>query len=105
MDVRALRHVFGRDRNSPQIDTFSKFHYEGAFHELPDPTGAYPFRLDLEDVLSRETVEKIAQNKIMVFHTVGDTGNYRHGADAQNAVAEHMVQQIENAAEKERPQF
>ena len=94
MDNRALRHVFGRDRTSPDIDSFSNFHFDTAFQPLPPPTGPYPFRLDLEDVLGRESSNKVASAGKMVFHCVGDTGNAKYGAEAQDSVAEHMEQQV-----------
>src|SRR3954454_240566 len=94
MDARALRHVFGFDRRSPNVTTASKFHFDDAFRPFPQPTGVFPFRLDLEDLLGGEESQAIADARKMVFHTVGDTGNASHGADAQNSVAFHLeVQQ------------
>jgi hypothetical protein len=105
MEARALRHVFGRDRNSPAIHSFSAFHFDNAYRELPEPTGPYPFRMDLEDVLGVDEVDRIAHAKKLVFHVVGDTGNRGHGAEAQDAVAEHMVKQLETSDDASRPKF
>src|SRR5258708_1809341 len=106
MDNRSLRHVFGRDRTSPEIDSFSKFHFDTAFQPLPPPTGSYPFRLDLEDVLGREQSNKVSSAGKMVFYCVGDTGNAKYGAEAQDSVAAHMEQQVaKNKGQDDEPLF
>ena len=102
---RALRHVFGINRLSPQIDNLAKRHYPDAFQPLPTPSGSYPFRLDLEDVLGADGAAQIQQHGRLVFHTVGDTGNASHGAEAQEAVAFHMEQQVHAAQASHRPAF
>src|SRR4051812_48337823 len=104
MDQRALRHVFGFHRQSEQVTTHSKFHFDDAFRPFPQPTGDYPFRLDLEDVLGSDEVAKITASGRMVFHTVGDTGNAKHGADAQNSVAFHLEQQLSGEV-SDQPKF
>jgi Icc-related predicted phosphoesterase len=105
MDARALRHVFGFDRRSENVTTASKFHFDDAFKPFPTPTGEFPFRLDLEDVLGGEEVDRINQAGIMVFHTVGDTGNASHGADAQESVAFHLEEQLRVNNPDARPKF
>jgi acid phosphatase type 7 len=47
---------------------------DNKWFDLPAPTGHPPFHLDLADILSPEVLTKIAANKRLVFHTVGDTG-------------------------------
>ena len=103
MDVRALRHVFGINRRSAGTNSPSKFHFEGAFEPLPPPTGNYPFRLDLEDVLGRPAAMRIAEAGKWVFHCVGDTGNRSHGADAQDSVAFHMEEQVNHLLNPDGP--
>jgi len=103
MDVRALRHVFGIHRRRSSLDSSSKFHFSGAFEPLPPPTGSYPFRLDLEDVLGRPAATRIAEAGKLVFHCVGDTGNRSHGAEAQDSVAFHMEQQVKPLLHPEGP--
>src|SRR2546430_12892891 len=44
IDTRALRHVFGRDRRSPQVNDLSKHHHDNSHHEPPAPPGNYPDR-------------------------------------------------------------
>ena len=84
---------------------FSRHHHDDAFQPLPKPSGTFPFRLELEDILDAEAVAAIAQRRKMVFQTVGDTGNARYGAEAQDAVAEHLVRQREQLQGADRPLF
>ena len=44
------------------------------WRDLPPPTGASPFRLSLETVLSPQAIDTISKSGRMVFHAVGDTG-------------------------------
>ncbi|HEY8782352.1 MAG TPA: metallophosphoesterase [Mucilaginibacter sp.] len=69
------------------------------FQPLPEPTGAYPYHLDIKKVLPN-----LPDNKI-VFHMVGDTGGlvspiFKH------QVANEMIRQCHEAASSgDRPQF
>ena len=47
---------------------------DNKWFDLPQPTGHPPFHLDLGDILSPDTMKKIAAKNRLVFHTVGDTG-------------------------------
>jgi hypothetical protein len=105
VDVHSLRHVFGMNRRSPVTESFSRFHFDEGFRDLPRPTGSYPFHLDLEDILGGDQVQVIAAQKKMVFHALGDTGNAKHGAEAQEAIAEHLVRQRESLTGAEQPLF
>src|SRR5262245_45976931 len=51
------------------------------FKKLPDPSGPYPFRMRLGDVIGRANVRSIQDAGTLVFHTVGDTGQRSHGAE------------------------
>jgi Icc-related predicted phosphoesterase len=105
MDARSLRHVFGRDRRSTQIQDFSSHHHDDAHHEAPPPTGRYPFHLNLSQIFEPEAVHTIEAAGELVFHTVGDTGNKNHGSEAQLAVAHHMVSQLETLHGAVQPKF
>lgn len=50
------------------------------FQPLPYPTGAAPFHLPLEDVLSSSEIEKIQNDGSITFHCVGDTGGIKDPA-------------------------
>lgn len=76
-----------------QIDDRDKF------QPLPEPAGAYPYRLKLEEI------QTIAGREKMVFHMVGDTGSLREPA-FQRLVAGKMAEQYkEPASAGDRPTF
>lgn len=69
------------------------------FQPLPEPTGRYPFHLDLHRVIPAISSQK------MVFHMVGDTGSI-HGSHFQQTVANEMIKQYREAhALEDKPQF
>src|SRR5215469_6002418 len=41
---------------------------------LPRPTGKYPFRMDLAEVLGPAALSQVTSSGRLVFHCVGDTG-------------------------------
>ncbi|MBD1426945.1 metallophosphoesterase family protein [Sphingobacterium arenae] len=61
------------------------------FKPLPTPTGKYPYRLHIKDIIGTAT-DKLQDR--MFFHMVGDTGSVRH-SDFQATVAQTLAQQIE----------
>ena len=44
------------------------------WRDLPPPTGAPPFHLSLDSILSADAMNSIETSGTMVFHSVGDTG-------------------------------
>lgn len=69
------------------------------FRKLPPPSGPYPFRLELKNI-----VQDLDDSK-MVFHIVGDTGSVRN-PDFQKIVVSKMVDQFNRAEDAETtPQF
>jgi endonuclease I len=79
------------------------FRARSRFKPLPPAPGLPPFRLELASVLGAAAVAGIEQSGQLVFHSVGDTGQHGHGAEAQESVAFHLEQQVANAAGGERP--
>lgn len=76
-----------------QVDDLDKF------QPLPEPTGSYPYRLNLGNRLNETAPGK------MVFHMVGDTGGLK-SVDAQKQVAGKMAEQYLCAtSEHDRPAF
>ncbi|MGA8272001.1 MAG: metallophosphoesterase [Candidatus Sulfotelmatobacter sp.] len=76
-------------------------HY--AFQPLP-PARPLPYRFDLSQLLSASDIATINSNGVMVFHTVGDTGDYRN-AGPQDLVAEIMTQDVQNSPSGKQPAF
>lgn len=69
---------------------------------LPRPTGAYPYRLDIRDVLG-DTAWYLRER--MSFHMVGDTGSPRYSA-FQSRVAAALAKQVNGqAGASEKPAF
>jgi hypothetical protein len=64
-------------------------HYDPTTIPLPTPNGAAPYRYPLSNLLSAADVNQIA-NGTLVFHAVGDTGDYR--GQQQDFVAAMMTQ-------------
>ena len=48
----------------------------------------------MKDLLGADENARILAAGRMRLHTVGDTGNSKYGADAQDSVAYHMEQQL-----------
>jgi len=44
------------------------------FHPLPEPTGTAPYHLPLDEVISKEQINRIGKSGSIAFHIVGDTG-------------------------------
>jgi hypothetical protein len=73
------------------------------FQPLPDPVGPAPYRKDLSQLLSPGDIQLIQQQGSMVFHTVGDTGDYR--GQQKDFVAEMMVQDSDGLPAGKKPAF
>jgi acid phosphatase type 7 len=70
------------------------------FQPLPAPTGPEPYHLLLENILSGEQIKAIDSAGKIIFHTVGDTGNYMSSSDFQHAVADTMEADYNSSVEK-----
>src|SRR5271165_584984 len=74
------------------------------FQPLPTPNGTKPYRFDLSQLLTAADVAKIKNAGVMVFHTVGDTGDYRDSGP-QDLVASIMTQDVTNSPDGKQPAF
>ncbi|HUB01768.1 MAG TPA: metallophosphoesterase [Terriglobales bacterium] len=61
------------DKNPPQ-----------PWRDLPTPTGAAPFRMTLESILTADSMNVINTSKKLVFHAVGDTGGVNTPTQIEN---------------------
>jgi hypothetical protein len=73
------------------------------FQPLPPPAGPAPYRFDLSQLLSADDIAKI-KNGAMVFHSVGDTGDFRDRGP-QDFVAALMTQDAANLGSDKKPAF
>ncbi len=83
-----------------QAARFQLPHYP--FQPLPPPNGPKPYRFDLSQLLPVDDVTKI-KNGVLVFHTVGDTGDFR--GRQQDFVCALMAQDAQNSADDKKPAF
>jgi len=73
------------------------------FQPLPVPNGPSPYRYDLSQLLTAADVQQITDAGVMVFHTVGDTGDYR--GQQQVFVADMMTQDAQSLPATQKPAF
>src|SRR5580692_6986332 len=73
------------------------------FQPLPPPNGAAPYRYDLSQLLTADDIKQITTAGTLVFHTVGDTGDYR--GQQQDFVAAMMTQDSQNLLANNKPAF
>ena len=81
-------HLFGRPRLLAAETRPESAPAAGqAFQPLPPPTGAYPFHLDLADVVGEDAVAAIVARGEIGFHMVGDTGGIVNPVPQENVAA------------------
>lgn len=73
------------------------------FQPLPTPNGPAPYRYDLAQLLSADDINQIKNAGVMVFHSVGDTGDYR--GQQQEFVSTMMAQDVQNQPANAQPAF
>ena len=73
------------------------------FQPLPPPNGPAPYRYDLAHLLAVDDVKRINDAGVLVFHTVGDSGDYR--GTEQDFVAQMMTQDANALSANEKPAF
>jgi acid phosphatase type 7 len=101
------QHVFARRRPSQtgQHPIHVKPERDTVFRDLPPPTGAAPFRLDLKDILAADQYQAIVRKKKLTFHLNGDMGGIQY-AVPQELVAKGMEADFDPKAEpSETPAF
>ena len=85
--------IIDPDKNPPQ-----------PFRPLPPPTGAAPFRLSLDTVLSAKAIQTIETSGRMVVHAVGDTGGVNTPTYIEN-VATYMEDDFSASDASMHPSF
>lgn len=90
-----------RLHNNPDPERLAAVRTPGAlseqqFEKLPRPTGRYPYRLDLAEVLGPDAIAQMTASGRLVFHCVGDTGGIKDG-NPQQIVANHMQADLAGA--------
>jgi len=67
-------HSFAPDKNPPGFHTVVDADQNQPWRDLPPPSGLPPFRINLQSILDPNTYQQIVTDKLLVFHSVGDTG-------------------------------
>jgi hypothetical protein len=89
------------DQFPTQAAGFHAPHYP--FQPLPKPKDPAPYRYDLSQLLSAADVKNIKDSGTLVFHTVGDTGDFR--GQQQDFVAALMTHDAQGSADDKKPAF
>jgi hypothetical protein len=84
-----------------QSRTFVPPHFP--FQPLPVPNGPAPYRFDLSHLLHDTDVQRIKESGVLVFHTVGDTGDER--GKQMDFVSAMMTADYEARPEGRAPAF
>ena len=79
-----------------QVSKQHGFRSNQTFEPLPPPTGAYPYRLALEEIVPAAQAQRL-QSKL-VFHAVGDTGGIQN-ANPQQIVALQMAADFQGSGQ------
>ena len=53
------------------------------FEPLPKPTGPYPYRVRIDDILGQDVVNSVRDAGRLIFHVAGDTGGVKHPVPQQ----------------------
>jgi hypothetical protein len=73
------------------------------FQELPAPKGPAPFRYDLTQLLAASDINRIKDAGVLVFHSVGDSGDPR--GQQKNFVAGMMTDDANQLPDAKKPAF
>jgi hypothetical protein len=87
----------------PDVQTSFATRANQRFEPLPRPTGAYPYRVDLAEVVGEDMVASARHAGRLSFHLTGDTGGVKNPVP-QHIVAVQMSSDFSNGA-AERPMF
>jgi Icc-related predicted phosphoesterase len=79
---RRFAHVHGRVDSLTTIVDHTPYHADSHFEDFPEAPGHAPYRMDLGDLIHVAA----ADHQKIVFHTTGDTGNFK--SDLQIQVAD-----------------
>lgn len=99
-------HNFGGDRLPPSFQTVidPNKHPAQPWRDLPPPTGAHPYHLSLDTILSTDAMKNIHDSGALVFHAVGDTGGVNTPTYIEN-VASYMESDFSGANIATHPSF
>lgn len=97
-----MEHLFSMPR--PEDGVVASLFPEMVSRPLPTPTGKFPYRLDINKIISAADFDKISKSKKMIFHLAADVGGVKNPQD-QILVSEHMEMQFDKTASDKNPTF
>jgi 3',5'-cyclic AMP phosphodiesterase CpdA len=83
---RRFAHAHGQVGHLSTTVDHTPFQNDSRFEDFPSPPTDPPFHMDLSEILHESEMNQIAQDKKLVFHATGDTGNFKN--DLQLEVAD-----------------
>ena len=85
------------DQLSTTVD-HTPYQADSHFEDFPGPSASPPFQMDLSEILHQSEIDQIIQHNTLVFHTMGDTGNFKN--DLQIEVADLLRRDAESSGAK-----
>jgi hypothetical protein len=86
-----------------QVQGARTVHPSYPFQPLPPPNGKPPFHFDLSQLLTAADIQAINTAGVLVFHSVGDTGDYR--GTNQDFVSAMMTADANSLPANQKPAF
>ena len=95
---RRFAHVQGRVGQLTTTVDHTPWRGDSRFEDFPTATGNPPYRTDLSEIIHKSEIDQIVRNKKLVFHTTGDTGNFKN--DLQLQVADLLRNDVKQSDPK-----
>ena len=91
-------HAQGRVLHLTTTVDHTPFRDDSRFEDFPSAPGDAPYHMDLGEILHQSEMDQIKQASKLVFHTTGDTGNFKN--DLQLEVADLLRSDAETSDAK-----
>jgi 3',5'-cyclic AMP phosphodiesterase CpdA len=95
---RRFAHAHGRVAQLTTIVDHTPYHADSRFEDFPSAPVDPPYRMDLSEILHPSEIDQITRDRKLVFHTTGDTGNFKN--DYQIEVADLLRSDVATFAPK-----
>src|SRR5271154_155442 len=96
---RRFAHVSGRVGQLTTSVDHTPFQDDSHFEDFPSAPGNPPYRVDLGEILHQSEIDQIVRDKKLVFHTTGDTGNFKNNFQLE------VADLLRNDAKESDPKF
>src|SRR5215831_16793834 len=82
---RRFAHADDRVHHLSTTVDHTPYRDDSHFEDFPTAPGDPPYHVDLSEILHQSEMDQIVQAKKLVFHTTGDTGNFKNDLQLQVA--------------------